>query len=202
MQKKQFTQHLYLHCQNSLPQSKGIHHHQGRLRRGLLQRYHTGRTRCYFQSPPGRYAAHSSPGWTAHGSASALQGKRARQRPKQSITECCRCSQNTLKLFQQSLNALHFLEMRCNTFSFFFFLSSAVCVGFPSKTRLEFLFQFFFPEVQLLLTEKFPMRTERQTESTEKLAQSQYTPCSYHLNLQHCFAQSRQGIWYPHSWQD
>lgn len=34
--------------------------------------------------------------------------------------------------------------MRCNTFSFFFFLSSAVCVGFPSKTRLEFLFQFFF----------------------------------------------------------
>lgn len=68
-----FVKYTYLRCQSSLPQSEGTRHHRGPRRRGPLQRYRTGRTRCYFQSPPSRYAARSSPGWTGRGSASALQ---------------------------------------------------------------------------------------------------------------------------------
>lgn len=110
----------YLRCRSSLPRSKGIRHHQGPPRRGPLQRFHTERMLCYFQSPPSRYAAHSSPGWTGHGSASALQGKRARHRPKQSITK----NYSFFFFFKQykaisaaSLTAVHFLEIRCNTVS-------------------------------------------------------------------------------------
>lgn len=68
-----FLKYTYPRCQSSLPQSEGSRHHRGPRRRGPLQRYRTGRTRCYFQSPPSRYAARSSPGWTGRGSASALQ---------------------------------------------------------------------------------------------------------------------------------
>lgn len=118
---------IYLHCRNSRQQSKGIHHHQGPLRRDPLQRYHNGHMLCYFQSPPSRYVAHSCPEWTGHGSASTLQGKRARHRAKQSITKNHTCSlQTILSYFSPLSSSIHFLEIR---YKICFVESSSACVS-------------------------------------------------------------------------
>lgn len=65
----------YLRCRSSRPRSGGIRRRRGPRRRGRLRRCRTGRTPCCSQSPPGRCAARSCPGWTGRGSASALQGE-------------------------------------------------------------------------------------------------------------------------------